>query len=102
MGLYLTRACAQTVLPMSDRARIVLVRMASMTLDRSTKDQPARTYFGGWEWLSLPWDDGTRTPAALKQIVARAIRELVERGYVKAITDARHRSTQHYVVMVDE
>ena len=104
MGWNLTKACVLTTLPMSERARLVLIRMSLRTFDRQKR--PSRVepdvYFGGWDWLGLLWDDGERTTEARRQIVKRAVGELVERGYLKATVDTPARGQrQAYQVLVD-
>jgi len=105
MGWNLTKACVLTTLPMSDRARLVLVRMSLRTYDqqpkRSRSGLEPDVYYGGWDWLGLLWDDGIRTPEARHQIVKRAVRELVERGYVKPIEPATKGHRAAYRVLVD-
>lgn len=62
----------------SPRARLVLVKMALLAMD---KDRPP-IYFAGWAPLAMPLGypayDGNAERA-----VARAIRELVDAGFVK-------------------
>lgn len=88
--------------PLSDRARLVLIRMAWVALDKSAGDQPAAEYWGGWEYLTLPWDDGTRTPDAVKRLAMRALAELATKGYIKPTGTAHLGRRQRYALMLND
>jgi hypothetical protein len=70
--------------PLNPGHRLVLVVMARRALDNPTKRHPGRIYWGGWqilaqEGLNYPdWPD-----EAAKQAVARAIRDLTDRGLIR-------------------
>jgi len=72
----------------SDRAAIVLLRMAVSALDRDRAGQDGRLYFGGWEPLAfaLGFQDYGRGSAA-EHAVARACRELADAGLIKRLPE---------------
>jgi hypothetical protein len=100
MGQRIARAVALDTAPLSDRARLVLIRMSWAVLDKPSGEQAAAEYWRGWEWLGLPWDDG-RSPDAVNTIVKRAVRELVSKGYLKPIGETAKGRRQHYVITID-
>ena len=103
MGWQLIRdAIAQRpVWNISDRAAHVLYRMAVTAQDKDTKEYAERHYFGGWKPLAMALgyqleDDGP-LPADAHRAVARALRELIDRGLIKPGEDnikagRRHRT----------
>ena len=102
MGYRYARAATLAIEPrISDRARIVLGRMAWHVLDNPQGDKPAGEYWAGWEYLAMPWDDGTRTAGTLKNLVGRALVELVRAGYIKPLGAAHLGSRQRYAITLD-
>lgn len=86
--------------PLSDRAALVLVYMATKALDTPSRDNPRQVYWKGWEAiareaLAYPEYD-QNTPA--HQAVARAIRELIRRGLIK-VADRGYGYRTAYVVL---
>jgi len=70
-------------------------------LDRAQGDKPAATYWGGWEYLALGFDDGELTEHGMRTRVTRAIRELVAKGYVKRLGTPKRGERQTYEITVD-
>lgn len=102
MGYRLARVCTfANDPPLSPNARLVLIRMAWATLDKPQGDKPSGEYWAGWEYLGMSWDDGTRKPSAVKQVVMRALAELIAKGYVKPVGQAHLGQRQHYQISVD-
>lgn len=63
----------------SDRARLVLIRMCNRAMDSA----PDPYYFGGWGMLAhalaMEWDDDTgRINPTANKAVTRAVRELLD------------------------
>lgn len=61
--------------------------------DTSTDDTPAHVYFRGWEHLALAALRRPEYDLAAEQAVARAMRGLANKGYVKRV--GRRRGQQH-------
>lgn len=100
MGYRVAKACTLTNdPPISDRARIILIRMGWAVLDKPSPNNAAAEYWGGWEYLSLSWP-GLNTEAR-KRLVMRALAELVANGYLKPLGVAHLGQRQHYVITVD-
>jgi hypothetical protein len=64
--------------------RACLYVMAMNAHDTGTSDAPARTYFRGWEHLARVALGRTTYDDAAEHAVKRAIRGLVDAGFVKA------------------
>jgi hypothetical protein len=83
------RAMGGALVGLSHSARAVLFVMAMNAHDTGNADTPPRTYFRGWEHLArvalgrATYDDNA------EHAVKRALRELVDAGYVKQ-TGRRH------------
>jgi hypothetical protein len=76
-----------------------LLVMAHVALDKPTKRDPARIYFGGWEYLGRAALGRTDYDAAAHRAVARAVRELVDVGLVKDV--GRRNGMRHGAVMYE-
>lgn len=101
MGYRIAKACDLLIdAELSERSRVVLSRMAWHTLDKPNGGKPAGEYYGGWEWLGMPWDDGKRDKASVKRIVMRSLAELARRGYITPIGIANHGRRQHYRIEI--
>lgn len=101
MGYRIARAVNATHgPPLTANAIVVLTRMAWATLDKPQDDKPAAEYWAGWEYLAMPWDDGTRTAHATRLIVTRALTELAAKGYIKPLDVAHKGKRQHYQITV--
>jgi hypothetical protein len=103
MGNRLVRAAILNAdAALSDRARLVLIRMSLQVLDKQQGDQAAAEYWGGWQWLVLPYDDGTRSAASLERMAMRALAELTSKGYIKPTgRAANHGHRQRYLITLD-
>ena len=75
----------------SDRATLVLLRMAHSALDHEGLKHPARQYWGGWELLGMALGYEDPTSSAAQSAVARAVRELTERGLLKRVGEQSSR-----------
>lgn len=104
MGARLTKAAFREAAaldpPLTDRAMLVLVYMATKALDTPSRDNPAQVYWRGWEAIAREalgyrtYDQNT--PA--HQAVARAVRELNRRGLIK-VADRGYGYRTAYVVL---
>lgn len=100
MGYQIARAVLAAHDPrISSNAFVVLTRMAWAAMDKPTNEQPAAEYWGGWEYLGMSWAD--RDSEAVRSIVTRALRELVAKGYVKPMGQARKGQRQRYAITID-
>lgn len=70
---------------LSHSARLVLFGMAAVAHDTGTKTKPRAQYWGGWEWLARACLGRTEYDAVAKAMVGRAIRELIDAGFVKPL-----------------
>lgn len=82
---------------MSDRSALVLLVMASMSLDNDGTN-PARHYFGGWHRLANALGfPNANVDSAGRKAVQRSLRDLRERGIVQRVGKAEtaHRASHH-------
>lgn len=101
MGYRVAKVCAlETTTPITPYAYVVLNRMAWAVLDKAQNGTPAAEYWGGWEWLGLPFQD-ERTNEAVRHIVMRSLRELNAKGLIKPLGSAHRGQRQHYRILVD-
>lgn len=84
-------------------ARAVLLYMAGVTLDVDSDSTPAGHYYGGWDRLArtLGHPNADHNTAG-ERAVARALRELRERGIVRRVgSTEEQRRWSTYVYLID-
>jgi hypothetical protein len=79
----------------SDKAKIVVMVMASIGRDRDQPNVQAGVYYGGWPLLARALGYPLYTPAA-HRAVARAIAELIDAGLIEPLGDPRPGVRQAY------
>lgn len=103
MGISLVNQALFYAAPkISDRAFRVLMRMAATALDKPSDGQPAATFFGGVEMLTMVLRSGrAEKDDSAPRIVRYAVAELIEAGLIECVEKPRKGHRPVYRLTLD-